>query len=388
MPRLLTGKTKTSQQWEVKPHWPEREQLAKQLSTSELIAQLLYNRGIDSKSEAQQFLQPALNDLIDPHRMTGIAPAVKRIQKALHDNEKIVLYGDYDVDGITGVAILWHCLKLAGVEVEYYVPHRLTEGYGLNSEAIEKLADKGAQLIVSIDCGITACAEAKLAKELGIDLIITDHHTQDEHLPDAYAIVHPNLPDQDYPNQHLCGAAVAFKLAWALAQQISGSKKVTPEFRSFLLNATALAALGTIADVVPLVGENRILTSFGLAGLAQSKNIGIQALIQACGLDGEKLDSTDIGFKLAPRLNAAGRMGHARLAVELFTKSSPQKAAEIAVYLEQQNRLRQKNRKENYRTSHRTTDHSRLRLTRSSWDYPCGRKLARRRCRHRGQPRR
>jgi len=320
--------------------------MAKQLNTSELIAQLLYNRGIDQTDEARQFLQPSLNDLIEPHRMIGIAPAVKRIQKALHDDEKIVLYGDYDVDGITGVSILWHCLKLAGVEVEYYVPHRITEGYGLNSEAIKKLAEKGTRLIITIDCGITACAEAKLAAELGIDLIITDHHSQDEQLPQAYAIVHPDLADQDYPNKHLCGAAVAFKLAWALAQKLSGAQKVSPEFRDYLLNATALVALGTIADVVPLVGENRVLASFGLAGLAQSENTGIKALILASGLNGEKLDSTDIGFKLAPRLNAAGRMGHARLAVELFTKSSPTQAAEIAGYLEQQNRLRQKTEKQ------------------------------------------
>ena len=342
MPRLMTRRSNKTYQWQTRPAWPLSSQMAKQLSTSPLIAQLLYNRGISDVAEARKFLSPSLNDLVEPQRMGGIAPAVKRIQQALQNSEKIVLYGDYDVDGITGVSILWHCFQLSGTDVEYYVPHRINEGYGLNPDAIKKLADKGTQLIITVDCGITACAEAKLAADLGIDLIITDHHTKDAQLPQACAIVHPDLDGQNYPNKNLCGAAVAFKLAWALAQKLSGTQKVSPEFRDYLINATALVALGTIADVVPLTGENRILANFGLQGLAASKDTGIAALINACGLNGEKLDSADIGFKLAPRLNAAGRMGHARLAVELFTKAGPAKAAEIATYLEQQNRLRQK----------------------------------------------
>jgi single-stranded-DNA-specific exonuclease len=332
--------------WKVRSLWEGRGLLAKKVRVPELVAQLLYNRGVSDFESAQRFLQPTLNDLIEPDQLPGMAQAVKRIQQALADEEKIVLYGDYDVDGITGVAILWHCLKMYGVEVEYYVPHRIEEGYGLNEEAIRQLARQRAKLIITVDCGITAQASAALAAEMGVDLIITDHHKLEGELPLATAIVHPDLPDSKYPNKNLCGAAVAFKLAWALAQEFSGAKKVTPEFREFLLSATALAALGTIADVVPLTGENRTLAHFGLQGLAASKETGIRALIEAAGLTGARLDSFDIGFKLAPRLNAAGRMGHARLAAELFTRSSESRAREIAAYLESQNRQRQKVEKE------------------------------------------
>ena len=328
--------------WQLMPVWEGREQLAAKLRVPELVAQLLYNRGIGELEQARQFLQPSLNDLVEPQQLSGSEPAVQRISQALRAEEKIILYGDYDVDGIAGVAILWHCLKLAGVEVDYYVPHRIEEGYGLNAEAIGQLAERGAQLIITVDCGISAHQCAELAARLGIDLIITDHHQTEDKLPSAAAIVHPNLPGGEYPNKSLCGAGVALKLAWALAQKFSGAQKVSPEFREFLIFATSLAALGTIADVVPLQGENRVLARFGLKGLAASKDTGIRALIKAAGLTGARLDSFDIGFKLAPRLNAAGRMGHARLAVELFTRASAERAREIAQYLESQNRQRQK----------------------------------------------
>ncbi len=342
MAKLRIKKNIAKSEWDVKPFWPERQQLAEKLSIPEIIIQLLYNRGITDPKEVQKFLQPSLSDLVEPARLIGVEKAVKRIRKAIAGDERIMIYGDYDVDGITGVSILWHCLKLAGKEVEYYVPHRIDEGYGLNEEAIKQLASEGVDVMITVDCGISAVHEAQVAKECGIDLIITDHHQMADQLPEAFAIVHPGLEGQDYPNQNLCGAAVAFKLAWAIAQEFSGHQKVSPEFRQFLVNATSLVALGTIADVVPLIGENRVLTRFGLSGLAHSENVGVAALVQACGLDGEKIDSTDIGFKLAPRLNAAGRMGHARLAIDLFTKSNPLKAREIATYLESQNKLRQK----------------------------------------------
>ncbi|KPK78197.1 MAG: hypothetical protein AMJ79_00470 [Phycisphaerae bacterium SM23_30] len=332
--------------WRVKPAWQGRRQLAAKLHVPELVAQLLYNRGISEWQEARQFLQPSLNDMFEPQHLTGIDTAVKRINRALTDGEKIVLYGDYDVDGIAGVAILWHCLKLAGIQVDYYVPHRIEEGYGLNTKAIRRLAEKGAQLVVTVDCGISTLQCAEMAADLGVDLIITDHHQPEDKLPKAAAIVHPNLPGGEYPNKSLCGAGVALKLAWALAQKFSGAQKVSSQFREFLISATGLAALGTIADVVPLQGENRVLARFGLEGLAASKDTGIKALIEAAGLTGARLDSFDIGFKLAPRLNAAGRMGHARLAVELFTRAGAERAREIAQYLESQNRRRQKVEKE------------------------------------------
>ena len=228
--------------WCIKDAWQQREEFASQLRVPVLIAQLLYNRGVMEFDQARRFLQPSLNDLIEPQRLSGLAAAVRRIRQAMSKGEKIVLYGDYDVDGITGVAILWRCLKMAGGEVDYYVPHRIEEGYGLNTEAIRLLAEKGTQLIVTVDCGIAGIESANLAAQLGVDMIITDHHKIEGELPRAVAIVHPNLPGQDYPNKDLCGAGVAFKLAWGLAQEFSGAQKVSAEFREYLLNVTALVS--------------------------------------------------------------------------------------------------------------------------------------------------
>ncbi len=332
-------------QWVIRPAWPGRKTLAQEGRFPELIGQLLYNRGIENAEAARKYLQPSLSDLVEPQKLQGIAPAVRRIREAMGRREKIVIYGDYDVDGITAAAILWDCFRLAGYDADFYVPHRLDEGYGLNEEAIRQLAEKGYKLMITVDCGINAFAEALLAAQLGMDLIITDHHKVETELPHAVAIVHPDLPGQDYPHKNLCGAAVAFKLAWAMAQEFSGAEKVKPEFREFLLSATAFVSLGTIADIVPLQGENRILAVYGMQGLAGSQNTGIQALLEAAGM-GSRVQSSDIAFRLAPRLNAAGRMGHARLAVELFTRCSPARAKQIAEYLEGLNEQRRKVEKE------------------------------------------
>ncbi len=291
--------------------------------------------------------------------------AAQRIAQSIRDKEKIVIYGDYDVDGITATAILWHAIRTLGGVVDFYIPHRLDEGYGLNADAIAQLCDDGARLIVTVDCGVTAIAPARLARERGVELIITDHHewrekegsagrrsasslnpeprTLDPDLPDCFAVVHPRLPGDGpaYPNPHLCGAGVALKLAWGIGLAMSGANRVDAAFREFLIDATALAALGTIADVVPLVGENRNLAHFGLGGLRASKLVGLQALIASAGLTGQNLDSFHVGFLLAPRLNACGRMGHTQLAVELLTRADAARAQEIANYLEQQNRARQ-----------------------------------------------
>ncbi len=338
----MRKKSQESSNWEVMPAWEEREDLARQLRVSPLLAQLLYNRGIAEVDGAREFLRPSFKNLIDPECLIGVRPAVKRIRQAMTDREKVVLYGDYDVDGIAGVAILWQCFKLAGYDVDYYVPHRIDEGYGLNLEAIEHLAGQGAQLIISIDCGINARQVIDRGRELGVDIIVTDHHKLEEETPAAPITVHPDLPGQKYANPHLCGAGVALKLAWALSQDFCGRDKVTDEFREYLIFATGLAALGTVADVVPLVGENRIIASFGMQTLLNSANPGVRALLQGAGVSNGKINSEDVGFKLAPRLNAAGRMGHARLAVELFTKSNEHRAAEIVAYLDAQNRQRQK----------------------------------------------
>jgi len=342
--------------WNIAPPHPLASDLAWKLRTSPLLAQVLLNRGFSEPAQCHEFLRPTLMLLHDPALLPNLELAADRIAKAIRDKEKIVIYGDYDVDGITATSILWHAITLLGGVVDYYIPHRLEEGYGLNTEAIAQICDQGAKLIVTVDCGVTAIEPARIAAVGGVDLIITDHHethgdqsrtragaeTQPE-LPPCLAIVHPRLPGRQpaYPNPYLCGAGIAFKLAWGIGKSVNGTAKVSDAFREFLLEATALAGLGTIADVVPLVGENRVIAHFGLGGLKASKLLGIRALIESAGLTGHKLDSYDVGFRLGPRLNACGRMGHARLAVEMLTQASAPKAVEIATYLETQNKQRQ-----------------------------------------------
>ena len=355
--------------WQVAPPHDGAADLARALGVSVVTAQLLINRGHADADAARAFLAPTLKNLIDPAKLPGIAPAIDRLLSAIKAKEPIVIYGDYDVDGITASAILWHSIRALGGDVRCYVPHRIEEGYGLNVEAIRQLCDEGARLIVTVDCGVTAVAPVAHARERGVDLIVTDHHewkvgeSEDASagfpfllspsgfplLPAATAIVHPRLGD--YANPHLCGAGVAFKLAWGVGQAMGFGGRVPEAMKHLLVEMTALAALGTIADVVPLVGENRVLARFGLGGLKASKLNGIRALIAACGLDDQKLDSFHVGFLLGPRLNAAGRMGHARLAVEMLTDASPARAAEIATYLESQNKLRQATEREIVRTA-------------------------------------
>ena len=364
-----------SKRWKIAAADPAAVELAGRLRASPLLAQILLNRGLREPQLCQDFLKPSLKQLHDPMTIPGLRHAAERIARAIRDRQKIVIYGDYDVDGITAVAILWHAIRVLGGACEFYIPHRIEEGYGLNAEALRQLCDAGANLIVTVDCGITAVEQAKIAIERGVDLIITDHHEWHEprdaerkdaetrgrkdaetdassaapcprvpaSLPNCHSLVHPRLTTDApaYANPHLCGAGVAFKLAWGIGLAISGAARVSQEFRDYLLEATALAALGTIADVVPLIGENRVLAHFGLSGLKASKLVGIQALIESAGLTGKTLDSFHVGFLLAPRLNACGRMGHARLAVEMLTTSDTAKANEIATYLEQQNRQRQ-----------------------------------------------
>jgi single-stranded-DNA-specific exonuclease len=327
-------------EWVVPPADERVEPLAKSLKVSPLIAQLLINRGVVEAREGSVFLQPKLTELIRPAQMPGIAPAVTRLRQALEKKEKITIYGDYDVDGITGVSILWELLTLLGAQVDYYIPHRIDEGYGLNADAVRSLAEGGTRLLVTVDCGISAVAAADLARQLGVDLIVTDHHQPGSALPAAVAIVHPAL-EPSYANQDSAGALVAYKLAWAIAEEFSRGPRLEPKLREFMLNATSLAAIGTVADVVDLRGENRVVTKFGLQSVADTKLCGLKALIQSAGLAGKGVDSTAIGFRLAPVLNAAGRMGHARLAVELITSTSEMRAMQIAEYLKDQNGQRQ-----------------------------------------------
>jgi len=320
--------------------------LARQLNVAPMVAQMLHNRGVADAEAARRFLEPKLTHLHDPGLLANIDVAAQRILRAVRDGEKITLYGDYDVDGMTGVAILRACLGLLGANVDYYVPHRLEEGYGVNAEAVDKLIAAGTKLIITIDCGISAHGPLARAAEAGVDVIITDHHAPGDPLPPCVAAVHPKL-SPDYPNDDLCGAGVAFKLAWHVARLAEGTDRVSDRLREFLLEAIGLAALGTIADVVPLRGENRVFATFGLKALPQTKHPGLRALLDSAQLAGQ-VDAYHVGFVLAPRLNACGRMGHAALAVELLTTAPPQKCHEIAAYLVEQNERRRQVEREMY----------------------------------------
>lgn len=326
--------------WMITPAWPECPTAAKRLGIHPLLAQVLHNRGVADADAARTFLNPELKALLAPETLPGAVEAAEIIARKIREQRPIVIYGDYDVDGITATAILWHLLTLAGARVSFYVPHRLEEGYGVNAEALRQIRQDGVDTVITVDCGITAIEEARVAREIGLTLIVTDHHTPGLTLPDADAIVHPTI-SSGYANPNICGAGVAFKLAWAIARTLSQSERVKPGFRRFLIDATSLAALGTIADVVPLSGENRILARFGLLGVNDTKLVGLRALIESARLSEKKIDSEHVGFWLAPRLNAAGRMGHAQLAVELLTLADAPRAKEIAAYLESQNRGRQ-----------------------------------------------
>jgi single-stranded-DNA-specific exonuclease len=307
-----------------------------------VVAQLLLCRGVADPSMAKGFLDPKLSDLRDPELLPGCAQAAEIVQRAIRDHRRICIYGDYDVDGVTGTALLWQCLKLLGAEASYYIPHRVEEGYGLNSEAIRAKAAENFGLLISVDCGISSVAETALARELGVEMIITDHHEFGPALPEAAAIVHPRLPGGGYPFGGLSGSGVAFKLAWAICKQASGAKRVGDRMKDFLLQAVGLAALGTVADMVPLIDENRVLVRHGTLSLAQKPTLGMAALMNLAKLEGKKqLASDDIAFALGPRLNAAGRLGQAQLAVELLVTDKPDRAAELAQYINQLNESRQ-----------------------------------------------
>lgn len=311
-----------------------------------LPQRVLEARGLTDPEHAQLFLSPRLLHLHDPSLIPDLDRAAERLLEAARRRERIVVYGDYDVDGVTATAILYHMLRAIEPEADIatYVPHRLEEGYGLNCEAISRLASEGARVIVSVDCGITALQPAATARGAGVDLIITDHHNPPASLadlPPAFAVVHPRRPDSGYPFGHLCGAGVAYKLAWRLATMHCGGERVNTELRDLLVELLAFAALGSVADIVPLVDENRVLARFGLGRMPQTKLKGLQALLEASDLLGSTIDSYAAGFRLAPRLNAAGRLGHAREAVELFTTATGGRAAEIAARLTEQNQRRQ-----------------------------------------------
>lgn len=329
--------------WRIFPHDEGRiRALEKSAGITSIVAQLLLSRGVYDPSAATLFLEAKMTGLRDPDLLPGLSATADALHAAVQAKKKIVVYGDYDADGMTGTAILLRCLQQIGGEVSYYVPNRLDEGYGLSCDALSQLASRGAQVVVSVDCGIASLAEADHAKQIGLELYVTDHHEFAERLPDAAGIVHPRLPGHSYPFGGLCGAGVAFKLAWGICQRASQSKKVTPGLRDFLLSAVGLAAMGTVADMVPLVDENRILVRHGLNSLLHHPPLGIQKLLEVTKLHAkERLSSEDIGFTLAPRLNAAGRFGQAQLGVELLTTTSPERAQALAEYIHEINSSRE-----------------------------------------------
>ncbi|MFH1542635.1 MAG: single-stranded-DNA-specific exonuclease RecJ [bacterium] len=294
------------------------------------IEQLLNNRGINQAADIEAFLNPRLSFLKDPMEIPNIESAVKRVLLAKERNEKVLVYGDYDVDGVTGTAILLHVLKYLGLQADYHIPHRHEEGYGLSLPAVKEIAEAGVKLIITVDCGIANVAEVKLANELGLTVIITDHHTIPDKLPEAYAIVNPKMITGPHPSKNLAGAGVAFKFAWALLRMAGGKDN------QFLTSLLDLAALGTFADVVPLVGENRIIAANGLKALNDRKRLGVRHLIEVAALS-DNLSVRDVTFGLAPRINAAGRLEHASKSVELFITDDAENARSIATELQKIN---------------------------------------------------
>jgi single-stranded-DNA-specific exonuclease len=331
--------------WRLRPHDPDRIQsLSRRSGVSPLVAQLLINRGIDDANRAVAFLEARLGTLHDPELLPGAVEAADRIVRAIRNGRKVVIYGDYDVDGVCGTSILWTCLRLAGArDAAYYIPHRVEEGYGVNAEALRRLSvECRAELIITVDCGISAVREAELARQLGLEFIVTDHHTVGPVLPQADAIVHPRLPGSPYPTGDLCGAGVAFKLAWQVCKSFGDGKRASPHLRDYLVRALGLVALATIADIVPLSDENRILVRHGLSGIKADPTTGLRALMEVTGcLDKRRLTTGTVGFGLAPRINAAGRLERAMMAVEMLTTDDTALAREIASELDRCNLRRQ-----------------------------------------------
>src|SRR6476660_8012142 len=315
----------------------QTSELAAALNLHPTVARLLCLRGLSAPEVAARFLTPSLDHLHDPFLLTDLHKAVERIEQAVARKEQIAIHGDYDVDGITSTVILRRALEMLGGSVVHFIPERLRDGYGLQAAAIERLHAEGVRLIVSVDCGIRATEAATRARELGVDLIVTDHHEPDGTLPPALAVINPKRPDCTYPDKHLAGVGVALKLVQALCQR-AGKEKWLPAF-------IKIAAIGTLADVVPLVGENRVIAKLGLASLSRGPHtIGLRALLEATGLSGKTIDSYQVAFMIAPRVNAAGRMSTPDIATRLLLatgESMGDEARGLAQQLNDENLRRQ-----------------------------------------------
>ncbi len=319
--------------WNLLPPAPD-ERLAATSGLSPLIAQLLYNRGLTEPSQLEPFLSGDKRLAGDPAQLPDIEPAVARIYRALLSGENIAIYGDFDADGVTGTAILVQGLASLGGKAMPYIPHRLTEGYGLNIAALEKLQKQGASLVITVDCGITALAEVEQAKRLGLDIIITDHHYPLPEIPPAVAIINPKRADSSYPFAELTGAGVALKLLQALFQNLGKEEQWE--------GLIDLAALGTVADMAPLSGENRYLVKEGLKLMNATPRLGLKEIMSQAGLTPGSLSAESIAWAIAPRLNAAGRLAHAMTSYKLLMTESPQEARDLASWLEEKNAERQR----------------------------------------------
>src|SRR5437867_2920020 len=327
---------KSSRKWIVRRPDPIRAaELSASLSVSPIVAELLVARGHQDLDSAKAFLNPSLAQLHDPHLMRGMSDAVGRLLHAIDNHEPILIYGDYDVDGTTGTAVLLRALRMLGATAGYHVPHRFTGGYGIRQEALEKAAGEGYKLVVSVDCGITAHEPLHWARAHGLDIIVTDHHLPDadEGAPPALAVLNPNQKGCDYPDKNLAGVGVAFKLVHALFRE-RGREAAVPGFLK-------MVAIGTVADVAKLVGENRAIVALGLSDLPRAVNYGLRALIEIAGCgDESEMTAFDLGFRIGPRINAAGRMDAAKAVVELFNAKDKDEARRLAEHLDTRNRER------------------------------------------------
>ena len=327
-----------NKKWEINKADEEQvKEIENKYQINSLLAQILVNRGITNEKEIIQFLKPTRNDFYDPYLMPDMEKAVQRILKAIETGEKVLIYGDYDVDGITSVTVLKSFLEERGLKVDEYIPNRLDEGYGLNKKAVEKIAAEKYTLMITVDCGISAIEEVEYANSLGIEVIITDHHEPGETLPEAVAVVDSKRKDNGYPFRNLAGVGVVFKLIQAIGQKLQLDEK---EYLKYL----DIVCIGTISDIVPLVDENRVIVKLGLMLVEQTKNIGLKTILLASGYP--KVDSTTISFGIAPRINACGRMGHQEDALKLFLSKDQEEVTKLAEKLNEYNRLRQDKEKQ------------------------------------------
>jgi single-stranded-DNA-specific exonuclease len=301
---------------------------------NEKLRAIVARRGIATEEEFRKYVAPCIGDLHDPSTIHGIGEACERIERAVRDRETILIYGDYDVDGVTSIVLLQTVLRAIGADAAHVVPHRLVDGYGLKTSVVDRvLLDRDVKLIITVDCGITSVDPVRQAIERGIDVIVTDHHLPPELLPEAAAVLNPKQPGCEYPFKELAGVGVAFKLCCELLRR-SGKKMA-------IASLLKIAAIGTVADVAPLIGENRTIAWLGLAGLADPRNPGLRALIRRLGMLGRPLRAVDVGFKIGPRINAAGRLSSAETAIDLFAATSEEAAWTLCTELDRLNAERQ-----------------------------------------------